>query len=415
MEAGASSFKIEGRLKDIYYVKNVVAAYSQRLNEIIDRQPDQYRRSSLGRCTYTFTPNLNKTFNRGFTHYFLHGRQPDIASFDTPKAIGEYVGRVKEIRGGSFNVAGTASFANGDGLCFFFSDDHGAARKTLQLEGFRVNKVVNNRLFPQKMPTHLRPGMALYRNNDQEFERLLSKPSAERKLEISMVMEAVDDGFTLIMTDRTGRVMGETNVVFAHQEAQKPQLENIRAQLTKLGGTPYVCNDVVIRGHADRYFIPSSVLSDMRRKVVVAASGGQESHVCGNLDAHSACHEVSSCLSKGEGSVAASPQVPMPKEYREHPYLYNIANSDARRFYEQQGLRDIAPAFEQGSQAYNASHAAPLLMQCRHCLRYSLGYCVKNGGRKPQWREPLSLVLPDGKRFRLQFDCQQCQMNVYAE
>ena len=137
-EAGAVSFKIEGRLKDLSYVKNVTAAYSQQLNAIIRRHPDRYCRSSLGICNYTFTPDLNRTFNRGYTTYFLHGRMPDIASMDTPKAMGAFVGTVKEIRHDSFNVAGVASFTNGDGLCFL-----DAAR---QLVGFRANKVVGNRI-----------------------------------------------------------------------------------------------------------------------------------------------------------------------------------------------------------------------------------------------------------------------------
>lgn len=162
IEAGATSFKIEGRLKEVSYVKNVVAAYSQRLDAIIARNPDRYCRASKGHCTYSFVPNLNKTFNRGFTTYFLHGRQKDISSPDTPKAIGEYVGYVKEIRRDSFNVAGTASFANGDGLCFINGER--------ELEGFRVNRAEGNRLYPHEMPRHLHAGMALYRNNDQEFE-----------------------------------------------------------------------------------------------------------------------------------------------------------------------------------------------------------------------------------------------------
>ena len=173
-EAGATSFKIEGRLKDVAYVKNVTAAYSEKLNAIVQRFPSMYCRASLGHCTYTFTPDLKKTFNRGYTTYFTEGRKPDIASFDTPKAIGEYVGKVKEIRHDSFNVAGTASFANGDGLCFLNADK--------QFEGFRANRAVGNRIFPFKMPVGLRPGMSLYRNNDQEFERILSKPSATRKI-----------------------------------------------------------------------------------------------------------------------------------------------------------------------------------------------------------------------------------------
>lgn len=129
--AGACSFKIEGRLKDLDYVKNVVAAYSQRLDKIVEQHPDLYRRASLGTCRYTFTPNLRKTFNRGFTHYFADGRQPDIFSPDTPKAIGELVGTVKDVRRDCVVVAGTAAFANGDGLCYLTSQR--------QLEGFRVN------------------------------------------------------------------------------------------------------------------------------------------------------------------------------------------------------------------------------------------------------------------------------------
>ena len=151
-EAGATSFKIEGRLKDLSYVKNVTAAYSERLNEIVRQHPDKYCRASLGYSTYTFQPDLRKTFNRGYTTYFAHGRQPNIASFDTPKAVGEFVGTVKEIRHDSFNVAGTASFANGDGLCFL-NKDH-------QFEGLRANRVAGNRIWPFRMPQGLRPGMA---------------------------------------------------------------------------------------------------------------------------------------------------------------------------------------------------------------------------------------------------------------
>ena len=177
-DAGACSFKIEGRLKDIDYVKNVVSAYSRRLDELVARRPEEYCRASRGRVEYHFEPNLKKTFNRGFTSYFLHGRQPDIASFDTPKAMGEYVGKVKEMRGNSFNVAGTAVFSNGDGLCFINANR--------ELEGFRVNKAEGNRLYPLKMPHSLRPGMSLYRNNDVAFEKLMAGNTAERKIPLKL-------------------------------------------------------------------------------------------------------------------------------------------------------------------------------------------------------------------------------------
>ena len=254
---------------------------------------------------------------------------------------------------------------------------------------------MNNRLFPLKMPEHLRPGMALYRNNDQEFERLLDKPSAERKIEVDMILETVEGGLCLTMADVGGNTMATATVPLEYQKAQKPQYQNMSTQLSKLGGTPYTCREVVVRNHVDECFVPSSVLTDLRRRVTaLKAARKKETEIAENV--------------KKE-------LVPMPKEYRDYPYLYNIANKEAKAFYEQQGLKNIQSAFELSLLSPNKHHVAPLLMQCRHCLRYTLGYCVKHGGRKPQWREPLSLVLPNGKRFRLQFDCQQCQMNIYAE
>jgi putative protease len=362
IEAGAVSFKIEGRLKDVAYVKNVTAAYSERLNAYIRKHSEEYCRASKGRCEYTFTPNLNRTFNRGYTTYFLNGRQPDIASFDTPKAVGEFVGRVKEIRNDSFNVVGTASFANGDGLCFLNSDR--------QFEGFRANRVAGNRIFPFKMPAGLRPGMALYRNNDQEFERILSKPSATRKIAITVALRSVDDGFELSANGVTVHFDAE------HQLAQKSPRENIVRQLSKLGDTIYECAEVVVPDNFN-FFIPNSQLSDMRRQLIDAM--GQ------------AKREVK------QARVGKNPGV------KELSYQNNISNHQSAAFY---GTNELS--------AYELKGGDGPIMQCRHCLRYSLGYCVKRGGKRPTWREPLSLVLGDGRRFRLEFDCQHCQMNVYA-
>ena len=348
IEAGAVSFKIEGRLKDVAYVKNVTAAYSERLNAYIRKHPDEYCRASKGRCEYTFTPNLNRTFNRGYTTYFVNGRQPDIASFDTPKAVGEFVGRVKEIRNDSFNVAGTASFANGDGLCFLNSDR--------QFEGFRANRVAGNRIFPFK--------------NDQEFERILSKPSATRKIAITVALRSVDDGFELSANGVTVHFDAE------HQLAQKSPRENIVRQLSKLGDTIYECAEVVVPDNFN-FFIPNSQLSDMRRQLIDAM--GQ------------AKREVK------QARVGKNPGV------KELSYQNNISNHQSAAFY---GTNELS--------AYELKGGDGPIMQCRHCLRYSLGYCVKRGGKRPTWREPLSLVLGDGRRFRLEFDCQHCQMNVYA-
>ena len=387
-EAGATSFKIEGRLKDVAYVKNVTAAYSERLNQIVHRHPDLYHRASRGHCRYSFTPNLQKTFNRGYTDYFARGRRPDIASFDTPKAMGEFVGTVKELRRDAFTVAGTASFANGDGLCFLDADR--------QLQGFRVNRVEGNRLFPQRMPVGLRPGLRLYRNNDREFDRLLSRPSAERKIPVSLALRPTADGFCLsadgsCLSSADGSCLSSGDVsvtmVISHQKAEKPQCENIVRQLTKLGNTPFECTSVDLPADFD-YFIPSSQLAELRRLLVDKLS--QTSHY-----SHSSQTSHSSHSSQTSYSL-------LPLSF---PHLLNIANHAAAHFY--------------GVDAPSAYELRPtpdaVLMQCRHCLRYALGYCVRHGGQRPTWREPLFLRLGDGRRFRLEFDCAHCQMNVYAD
>lgn len=410
-DAGACSFKIEGRLKDAGYVKNVVSAYSQRLDEICRKHPQKYARPSFGRPRYEFEANLKKTFNRGFTNYFLKGRQPDIASFDTPKAIGEFVGKVKEIRGNSFNVASIASFTNGDGLCFI-NDEH-------ELEGFRVNRAQGNRLYPLKMPMNLRPGMGLYRNNDQAFEKILAGKTAERKIPIKITFSLYDEdghsGFSAeaqyVSEQGIGwgsddsNYLGKGIVAFEHNPAQKPQHDNIVRQLSKLGGTIYECREVEIKNQADNYFIPSSILTELRRNLM--------EDIEKNADISSEEKAVSNHLSNAEGDNKVQA---WQREYGKYGYLYNIANKSAHEFYKQHGMNHTENAFELSKTSFQGTKTGEsLIMQCRHCIRYSLGYCVKRGGRKPTWKEPLYLELGDGRRFRLEFACNVCQMNIYSD
>lgn len=379
-EAGAVSFKIEGRLKDVAYVKNVTAAYSRRLDEIVAAHPDKYRRASFGRVDYGFDPDLRKTFNRGYTTYFADGRQPDIFSPDTPKALGEYVGKVKEVKRQCLTVSGVASFANGDGLCFINADR--------QLEGFRVNRAEGNHLYPSSMPRNLRQGVALYRNNDQQFERLLSRPSAVRRLSITMSLSATESGFALDVATEDGR-KARVEAKAEHTVAQKPQHENIVRQLSKLGTTIYDCTNITIPDDFP-WFVPSSLLAQMRRD---------------------ACAEVSehSLTSKNPSPLTSNSLSPLTyKNPSRPPYLLNASNTLAVEFYRQLGVE--ASAFE----TQKKHGEGEKLMQCRFCLRHALGYCVNRGGRKPQWKEPLFLRLPDGRKFQLQFNCKRCEMYLLS-
>lgn len=395
LEAGVCSLKIEGRLKDANYVKNVVATYSEALNAYIAKHTGKYCRSSYGRCTYTFTPALEKTFNRGFTHYFFNGRQKDISSFNTPKAMGEYVGYVKEIRRGSFNVAGTAMFANGDGLCFF--------NRQKKLEGFRVNRVENNRLYPLTMPKNLEPGMALYRNNDIEFERAMQGKTSTRKLQVRFVVDVVDGKLTFTATDECGH---SANVVLNEtpEKAQKSQHDNIVKQLEKLGNTVWTANEISINNSADEFFIPSSRLAAVRRELLEAL---ENTPVANHTDKQAVDETATN-------SVNANNTV-----YADTINIANVANTTAQNYYEAHGVKNAPTAFELNSDYKAGSTTAPSavhpLMTCRYCLRYALGYCVKNGGKRPTWHEPLHLEAKNGIRVRLAFNCAKCQMEVYAE
>ena len=376
LDAGVSSLKIEGRLKDVGYVKNITAYYRKKLDAVLSRRPE-YRRASAGRSTYTFEPVAEKSFNRGFTPFLLEGRTADITAFNTPKSLGEPVGTVKEIKGNSFTVAGLKQLSNGDGLVFF--------NRKGELEGFRVNRVEANRVFPLYMP-QLTPKTPLYRNFDQAFDKLLAKPSAERKL--SVEIEFLDNpfGFTLCMEDETGaRIM--LTEPFAKELARREQQDNIRTQLSKLGNTPFEASKVVV-GLSENWFVPSSLLADMRRRGVEKL-----------LEARRARYPR-------ETVKRVQPSVSIPFPERQLTYLGNVANGKARSFYQDHGVEQIDPAFE-----LSPRKDVPLMFT-KHCLRYSMGWCPTYQKDKSPYKEPYYLLYKD-TRLRLQFDCKHCQMLVF--
>ena len=378
LDAGASSLKIEGRLKDVAYVKNVTAAYRLRLDEILSRRPE-YVRSSSGSSRYTFIPQLDKSFSRGFTHYFLQGRGEDIASFDTPKSLGEEMGTLKEQRGHSFTVAGVKSFHNGDGICYL--DGQG------RLQGFRVNRVDDNRIFPAGEVPRIPPRTRLYRNFDQEFEKLLARKSAERKIALRWALWETPQGFALSAEDEDGN-RAARSFDYPKELARSPQDANLRAQLGKLGNTPFEAVGEMDIRLADNWFLPASVVTDWRRQVVDCLL------------------QVRRIRYRRELQVWRPTAHAFPLSSL--TYLGNVMNGEARRFYLEHGVATVAPAYE--------AQAVPeaVLMFCRHCLRYSMGWCPTFQKKRSPYREPYYLVSSDGRRFRLSFDCKNCQMKVYA-
>ncbi|MDE6159516.1 MAG: U32 family peptidase [Bacteroidaceae bacterium] len=381
MDAGVRSFKIEGRLKDIPYVKNVVAYYRQALDSIFERRPE-YGRSSSGRSVFGFRPRPEAAFNRGYTDYFLHGRTSDLCNPITPKSMGERVGVVKDLRRDCVIVAGSAAFQNGDGLCFL-NDDR-------RLEGFRVNKAEGNHLYVRQLPRSLRRGMPLWRNQSMQFDAEMARPTAVRKLSLSWVLDETPDGFMLTARVEDGRTASRS-FTYDKEPARTPQTDNIERQLSRLGDTVFQADGVEIR-LTDNWFLPSSVLSGWRKAVV---------------------EELLQSRSSLERKTAPLRQISQTTDFllpRVLTYRGNVANRLARRFYERHGVEHVEPALEVEPRETSSDLQ---LMTCRYCILSQLGHCLRKN--PPRWSMPLSLRLADGRRFRLQFDCKNCRMNVYAK
>ena len=372
LDAGASSFKIEGRLKDVSYVKNVTAAYRRKLDAIFARRKE-YVRASSGSCRYAFNPQLDKSFSRGFTHYYLHGRTKDVFSFDTPKSLGEEMGTMKEARGNYLTVAGLKSFNNGDGVCYI--DEQG------RLQGFRINRVEGNKLYPQEMP-RIKPRTVLY----QEFEKILARKSSERRIAVFVRLTDTPFGFALTLTDEDDNSV-TLSLAREKEPARTPQEENLKTQLAKFGNTPFEAVRIDI-DFAGNWFLPASVLADFRRQAVEKLISARRINYRRELFVL-------------KPTAHAFPQSTLT-------YLGNVMNGQAVSFYAGHGVASIAPAFER------APAEKAVLMFCKHCLRYSMGWCPVHQRERSPYREPYYLVSTDGKRFRLEFDCKNCQMKVNA-
>lgn len=380
MDAGVRSFKIEGRLKDVAYVKNVTAWYRRELDKVLARRADDFHRASYGRSKLTFTPDAARSFNRGFTDYFLHGRTANpVHFFESPKAVGPVVGHVGRCRRQSFTFVParnlTAPLVAGDGLCFVGTDG--------KLQGFRVNKVEGSEVFPNRMP-RLPLGGELHRSLDYAFDQTLAKPTAGRTLSVRITLREIPSGYALDVADESGCYVS-LSFVSAHETAHTPQREAIVRQLTKLGDTCFVAESVEVNTDGER-FIPASVLAKWRRKAVDTL-----------LRDHRMRYE--------REFGAQSDDERLRRLLPEHlDYTANVSNRLAAQFYRVHGVKQIADAFE-----LHEPEGAAVIMTCKHCIRHALGICKKTSGTVS---DPLYLRLPDGRTFPLRFDCARCEMQV---
>ncbi|WP_374246865.1 U32 family peptidase [Zoogloea sp.] len=387
-EAGISSFKIEGRYKDMAYVKNITAHYRQLLDEIMADSPlsgQPYSRTSAGRSTFLFQPLADKTFNRGATDYFVNGRTADIGAFDSPKFVGEPVGSVIRLDGKQrrhFDTTSAVELHNGDGLTFY--DRKG------ELVGLRVNRAEklgdDFRIHTaDAIPAELFPGTGIFRNRDHEFEKMLEKKSAERRIDVDIVFAETPDGFALTLTDETG-VSSTATLPHAKEPAKDADraVAGLRDSLGKLGTTIFNARRIELQ-LSQAWFLPAGAINALRRDAADKLEAAR---------------------------IAALPPLPRrapvepPVQYPETElsYLANVLNRKARDFYHRHGVQLIEAAYEANEHLDDAS-----LMITKHCLRYSFNLCPKEvKGIKP---DPMTLI--NGKeKLTLRFDCKRCEMHV---
>lgn len=378
LDAGASSFKIEGRLKDTGYVKNTVAAYRKAIDTVIDKYPEKYQRASTGISTITFTPSLSKSFNRGFTRYFSDdlSASRSMVSFYTPKSIGEPVARVKCAKpGGSIIVKElSAELHNGDGLAFL--------DKNKSFMGFRLNRIDKNILFPASK-VFIENGTTIYRNKDKQWDDELARDTATRVIDIEMTLRVANNRLILEIADQRGNAIS-TSAPIEPQKAKTPQLDARRRVLEKVGGTIY--HITKITDNVGDIFIPASTLAELRRDTIEKLDMAQRlrySHDYRLPEDKSATPPMGTTLS----------------------YHDNVSNRLAQQFYNEHGVTKINPALE-----VKQPENELIVMTTRYCLRREMGCCLKSPNAK---KLPTPLFIESGSnRFRLDFDCKNCRMKV---
>jgi putative protease len=382
LDAGVTSFKIEGRLKDVAYVTNVVSWYRRELDGELSTRG--WSRSSSGHSSLDFEPDVNKTFNRGFTRYFLHGRAEPPGAIDSPKMVGECVGKVTAVRGRSFVLDTNVLLHSGDGLCWF--DPQHNLRGSVVNAVQRIEGEPRGLLVVPEQMIGIRTDLQIYRNHDHDFLRQVERSRPSRKIAVRLRLENTSEGFSLHAADEDGNVATGTlaaEKVLAHKPDKVEQ--TTRRQLGKTGSTPFTCAGVELAW--DRvYFLSVAALNSLRRET---------------LDRLSAVRTTNRPVMEGE---IVRNELPYPEDTL--TYRGNALNRQAVTFYRRHGVVKIAPAAESG-----LDMRGKVVMRTRYCIRHQLGLCDgthKSGGL----REPLYLVDETGHRYHLRFQCDDCEMEI---
>lgn len=403
IDAGVRSFKIEGRYKDMGYVKNITAHYRKLLDEIIEEREFSdapLARSSSGRTSFSFTPDPDQNFNREFTDYFVNGRKDDIGAFDTPKTPGRAIGWVTKV-GENFVELEASSrdtvLHNGDGLCYYDLQKELVGMQINRAESVDAKKSLW-RVFPKDPIAgfkDLRKGLEVNRNRDMAWVRTLDKKSSERRIGLWAQLGQTPDGFALTLTDDDGFV-GSASLVQPHQPATDSERAEatLRDQLGRFGATIFSAHDISLQLDQP-WFIPASALNQLRRDAVAALEAAREAGFV-----------------RLPRALPVEPPAPFPEDTL--TYLSNVFNQKAHDFYMKHGVKVIDAAYESKEEEGEVS-----LMITKHCVRFSMSLCPKQakgviGVKGTIKAEPLQLI--NGKeKLTLRFDCKPCEMHVVGK
>jgi len=382
IEAGIVSFKIEGRLKDVAYVKNNVSYLRQKLDSFLEGS-DKYTKASSGKCTYTFDSALNRTFNRGYTDYFVNDRHNSIGSWESPKSKGQYIGKLIRTVGGAYEIENGELLNNGDGLCFINENN--------EADGIYVNKAENGKVYPNVLK-EIKDGTFIYRNNDAAFIKIVEREdSAVRKLSTTLLLTETETGFQLIATDEDGNV---STVDLEHPKEQTKTgesiEENIKTQLAKTGFTPYTADEINIM-FSQNWFLPISKINEMRRNVFEQLS------------------EIRLANYVREEHQLVKTSHPYPETKLD--FMYNVSNKTARKFYERHGVTEIEKAFE-----LQWDPGKSRVMTTKYCIKYELKKCPIHQKDIVGVKVKEPLVLKQGElEYKLKFNCKPCEMEIWEK
>lgn len=383
IDVGVTSFKIEGRLKDLVYVKNNTSYLRKKLDSFLENNTDKFEKASSGRTFYNFDPAMDRSFNRGYTDYFVNKRKEKIGSWESPKSQGQLIGKLLEIKANGYVIENFEKLNNGDGL--FFVNEKG------EPDGTQVNIIVNDVVVPNTFKP-LAVGTVIYRNSDAEFNKMVEKEnSAVRKIGVSLKFTEIADGFQLLVTDEDGHQSVQSfQTAKELAKSQESVIPNIKKNLAKTGNTPFIVDNIEVE-LSENWFLPISKVNEIRREALeqLVDIRVKEYH-------------------REEFQIVKTDH---PYPVQKLDFMYNVSNKMARAFYTRHGVTEIEKAFELQWDPGKAR-----VMTTKYCVKYELGKCARfqRDTMGEKLVEPLTLKHGENE-YKLKFNCKPCEMEIWEK